>query len=192
MLMRCFILVIVLMFGTASAFAQVSAGQKLLGVFGVWRAYTYKDGDQPVCYMVKTAGFPKIITNKKFARGAAYLMITHRPGENSKDVVNYTAGYNFKPASDVTIHAGKDDFDLFTQKDTAWSRDTKTDHALSAAIRHNSFIKIIGLPAQKVSPVTDTLDMKGAAEAYQAIGKACGYEADAPPAGASTHKNKHK
>jgi hypothetical protein len=177
---RTLFLVLFLVSFIFPALAIAGSAQKSLGTFGVWQTYSYTDGDQPVCYMVKPAHIPAP-KNKKFKRGAAYLMITHRPGENSKDVVSYTSGYNFKSPSDVTVHIGKDTFDLFTQKDSAWSRDTKTDHALVAAIRSNGFMKVVGSPAQNVSVITDTLDLKGSAAAYQAIGKACGLELENPP-----------
>ncbi len=164
-----------------SGFAQPpkSAAPKLIGSFGNWKANTDGNGDQLTCYMTLPIHFAP---NIKFKRGPAWLTITHRPGENSKDVVSYTAGYNFKSTSDVEVEIGKKSFDLFTQKDTAWSRDAATDHALAAAIRDGSRMTIKGEPAAKsIAAVTDTLDTKGAAAAYQAIGKACGYPDESRP-----------
>jgi len=130
---------------------------------------------------------------KKLKRGDAFLMITHRPGENSKDVVSYKAGYNFKASSDVAVIAGKKSFDLFTDKDTAWSRDPGTDHALAAAIRSGSTLKITGSPSMKgVASVSDSIPLKGAAAAYDAISKACGYPVEAPPKPATKAATAHK
>ncbi len=188
MFFRYLVIIVILAAALAVPALAQSGAQKSLGTFGVWQAYSYKDGDQPVCYMVKAAHFPK---SKKFKRGTAYLMITHRPAENSKDVVNYTSGYNFKPATDVAVHIGKNTFDLFTQKDTAWSRDPKTDHALAAAIRNSPNMKTTGTPAQTgMGTITDTLDLRGATAAYQAIGKACGIAVETPVKMTSTRKKK--
>ena len=130
---------------------------------------------------------------KKAKRGPVVLMITQRPGENTRDVVSYNAGYNFKAASDLQINIGKANFDLFTQKDTAWSRDAMTDHALATAIRKNANLTATGLPALKgAGGVKDTLNLKGAADAYQAIGKACGMEVDPPPKPAPVKKKSTK
>jgi hypothetical protein len=157
-----------------------SATPKLIGTYSAWKAYSYGGGDQPVCYMTLTAHFAP---NKKMKRGDAYLMITHRPSENSKDVVSYAAGYNFKTTSPVDLVIGKKTFDLFTQAGTAWSRDAATDHALAAAIQAGTTIQATGTPATKgATPITDTIDIKGAAQAYYAIGKACGYPVTAPAA----------
>lgn len=174
------------------ACAQQNSAQKSLGSFGVWKAFTYKENDQPVCYMVKEAQFPQP-KKAKLKRGPAYVMITHRPGENAKDVFSYSAGYNFKPATDAHITIGKNVFDLFTDKNTAWSRDSKTDHQLAQAIRTGSFMKVSGTPAQaNMKNMSDTLDIKGAAAAYQAIGKACGYEVEMPTKTTSNTKKSVK
>jgi hypothetical protein len=163
---------------------------KLLGTFGGWKANSDGAGDQLTCYMTLQM---HSLPNKKLKRGAAWLSITDRPGENSRNVVSYTAGYNFKPTSSVTVLIGKKSFDLFTEKDTAWSRDAATDHALAVAIRDGVKMKITGTPAAKgAGPVSDTLDLKGAAAAYQAIGKACGYPEEAPPKSVSPTKQKRR
>jgi len=159
-------------------FAETKPDTKLLGTFGGWKAYSYGTKDEPVCYMTLATHFP---ANKKFRREPSYLMITHRPAENSKNVVSYVAGYNFKTTSEVKIELGKKSFDLFTQKDTAWSRDASTDHALALAIRDGASAKVTGAPAAKgVAPITDTLNLKGAAAAYAAIGKVCGIATETP------------
>lgn len=126
-------------------------------------------------------------------RGPTYVMITHRPGENNKDVFSYMAGYNFRPSTDVTITIGSESFDLFTNKDTAWSRDSKTDHLLAAAMRkNNSTMKVSAVPSQiNMKQMADTLDIKGAAAAYQAIGIACGYEVEPSPKAAAPKKKVH-
>lgn len=169
---------IVILAGAMPAFAQSGGAQKSLGTFGGWRAYTYTENNQPVCYMVETIHFAP---SKKLKRALAYLMITHRPAENSKDVISYTSGYNFKAASDVAVTIDKKTFSLFTQKSTAWSRDPATDRAIAAAMQNSKSMKLSGVPAAKgVSAVTDTLDLKSAATAYKAIGKACGLETEPP------------
>lgn len=146
--------------------------------YGHWRTYKVDEAGQPVCYMALTTTFAR---SKKFRRGEAHLMITQRPEEKSKDVVSYSAGYVYKPASDVLVQIGKQSFNMFTAKDTAWSRDTAADKALTAAIIAAKTMVITGTPAQKnTAPTHDKLDITGAADAYHAINRACGLEA--PPA----------
>jgi hypothetical protein len=173
------------------AAAKPDGTQTSLGTFGAWRTFMYTESKQNVCYMAATVPSTK---NKKFKRGAAHLMITHRPAENSNNVVSFTAGYNFKPVSDVEIRVGKSHFSLFTAKDTAWARDAAGDRALTAAIRNNSKLTITGIPAAKikgVATITDTVDLTGASKAYVAIGKACGLE-PTPKPNPAVHKKQKK
>jgi len=166
-------------FAASAAFAQTKTAPNALGTFGGWKAYSYTDKSQPVCYMA-LALHPA--PNKKLKRGAGWLMITHRPGEGSKDVVSFTSGYSFKPSTEAKIIIDKTGFSLFTQTETAWSRDTSTDHALAAAIRNGESMKITGTPAAKgTKPVTDAISLKGSEAAYAAIGKACGYPEEKKP-----------
>jgi hypothetical protein len=153
--------------------------QTLLGTYGNWRAYTFEENGSAACYMALSAAPAKTPALK---RGAIRLTVTHRPSEGSKDVVSYAPGYNFKPTSTVEIRVGMRDFQLFTAGDTAWARDTASDHALAAAIRDGTRLIATGAPVPKTKPktpahVTDALDLTGAAKAYRAIGSACGIEA---------------
>jgi hypothetical protein len=99
-------------------------------------------------------------------------MITHRPADNSTDVVSYTAGMKFKPASEAVVTVGAKKFSLFTQGDTAWSRDAATDHELAAAIRNGSSLNVTGASARE-TPMADTVNLKGGFPAYVAVNKAC-------------------
>lgn len=160
-----------------SAYAEAASQPKSLGAFGGWQTFMTTENGQNICYMaLRTSG--TII--KKTKRGPVVLMITQRPADSSFDVVSYNAGYNFKAASDLRITFGGTNFDLFTQKDTAWSRDSMTDHALATAIRKNSTLTALGSPSTRAGAVKDTIALKGAADAYQAIGKACGMEVEIP------------
>lgn len=189
------IILLAMFIGPACA-ASKSDAPKSLGTFGDWNAFTSNENGQTICYMtLKTHG----LGNKKVKRDTVWLRITHRPAENSKDVVSYTSGYNFKPASDVIVEIGKENFNLFTQKDTAWSRDAMTDRLLATAIRKNAKMTVTGIPAVHGSmAIIDTIDLKGAVAAHKAITKACGLPVDESPKPAKAakkapaQKKKHK
>jgi hypothetical protein len=174
-----------------------AAGPKSLGKSGFWSSYSLGEGKQAVCYMSLSAKPPQPKNVSKAAkRGEVVLMITHRPAEDATDVVSYTAGLKFKPSSDVALKIGAKQFDLFTQGDTAWSRDAATDHALAAAIRAGQSLTITGVAASG-APIADTLNLKGADAAYVTVGKACGLKVEEPkPAPKKPAKNsaavKHK
>lgn len=177
-----------------SAGAAPSAKEKDLGRFGAWHAYSYNEGGQSVCYMVATK-LVKSAGPKK--RATPYLMITHRPVEASTDVVSYGAGTFIDSKRGARIHIGKSVFDLFSVRDTAWARDSRTDHKLAAAIRNAPIAQIDSFPGKKgAKKITDQFDLSGAASAYHAIGKACGLPDDTPKKAtkphAAAHRHKHR
>lgn len=165
---------------------------KSLGVFGAWQTFALRQNGQDVCYMaLKTRG--AALRAKKAERGPVVLMITQRPGENAHDIISYNAGYNFKPGSDLKIALGNAKFDLFTARDTGWSRDAMTDHTLAMAIIKSPGLTASGIPAIKgAGAVTDTVSLKGAAEAYRVTAKACGMEVEPPPKPVKSHKKSTK
>jgi hypothetical protein len=158
---------------------KAASAPKVLVQSGFWTAYKMTEGGQPVCYMSLTLRASKD-KSLKLKRDDVVLMITHRPADNTVDVVSYTAGLKFKKASEVTVVAGSKTFNLFTQGDTAWSRDVATDRALAAAIRNGTSLTIRGLTARETA-INDKLSLKGSFDAYVAINKACGMPAPERP-----------
>lgn len=156
-----------------------AATPKQVGKFGFWSAYTLDNGKEKVCYMTLTA-HPPAPTKKSAKRGDITLMITHRPAEMTLNVVSYSIGTKFKPASEAIVKIGKNQFNLFTQGDTAWSRDSNTDRTLSNAIRAGSSLSLTGTAANG-SLLTDTVQLKGSEQAYRAISKNCGLNVPDPP-----------
>ena len=161
-----------------SAALAENAASHFLGQFGRWRAYRFMEHNQPVCYMTDTRIFAH---ERAFKRGAAHLIVTHRPGENSRDVVSYSPGYVLRTTGDVKVMAGSSTFTLFADRDSAWARTPRIDHAITSALLSSHSVSIVGLPAQRGIPKQlDQIDVTGARAAYQAIGQACGMEP--PPA----------
>ncbi len=153
---------------------------KSLGKFGNWSSYVVYEGKNPVCYMALTAR-PK---DPKGKREAVSLMVTHRPAESSTDVVSYAAGLKLKAGEDVEARIGDKTFNLFTKDDTAWARDAMTDRAVVMAMRTANTQMVLKGVAADGKPITDTVDLKGARDAYAAASKACGLAAEKPAAAA--------
>lgn len=147
-----------------------AAEPRLIGTFRDWSAYEFQDANGKVCYM---ASRPIKDEGNYTRRGEIYALITHRPEERSFDVVSFIAGYTHKAGSDVSVQIGSDNFDLFTQGDTAWTRDGETDRSLVASIRKGSRMVTRGT-SSRGTLTTDTYSLSGSSAAYEAIGKACG------------------
>lgn len=163
------LVVLAAMAGSAEA-ADPKTKVKKLGAFDDWRAFSYEENGHKVCYI---SSQPKKMEPKGAKRGDAYVLITHRPAEKSFDVVQVTAGYSFKPSSEVLIQIGKQTFKLFTDGDSAWARDDTTDKAVAGAIRGTGVMSVKGTSARGTK-TTDSYSLKGAKQAYQAISEACG------------------
>jgi len=150
--------------------AAFAATPQSLGAFKDWGAFTFEENGQKVCYM---ASRPKKSEGNYKSRGEVHLLITHRPAEKSFDVVSVIAGYPFQPNSDAIIQVGNQSFRLFTDGETAWARDEKTDKALVEAIRSGRMLVVKGTSGRGTT-TSDTYSLDGTGAAYDAINKACG------------------
>lgn len=139
---------------------------KALGRFGSWQSFTYSDKAGKVCYATV---LPKSTLSKPNGRKEAFLSVTHRPQAKSFDVVSITEGFAFKKDAPIEMDVGGDKFDLYSQDETAW---TKNDKAVVQAMAKAKTIVVHGTPA-KGNEVVDTYSLDGFAKAYAAIGKAC-------------------
>lgn len=153
------------------ALSGVSASaEDELGVFSDWSAFSDGKGTSRICYM---ASVPTKETGKYKTRGDSFMLITHRPAEKARDVVELRAGYAYKKDSEVTVTIGANSFKLFTDGGTAWARDAKTDGALARAMIRGANMIVKGTSGRGTL-TTDTYSLKGFSAAHKAIGKACG------------------
>jgi len=150
--------------------AAMADEPRLIETSGDWSAYVFMEDGKKVCYM---ASQPKKAEGDYTRRGDIFALITHRPGENTKDVFSYITGYSYKPGSDVTVTIDSDKFTLFSQDDTAWASDASTDGKISQAIRKGSKMVIKGV-SSRGTQTTDTFSLKGSGAAHSAISKECG------------------
>ena len=144
-----------------------------LGDFQEWSAFTAKENGKLVCYIVAE---PKTSRGKYKKRGQTFLLVTHRPKENSKrnrfNVVSLRAGYTYKKASAVEMLIGEATFKLFTTKEWAFAENAKLDERLVAAMKRGSTLTVKGI-SSRGTKTTDTYSLKGFTAAYKAINKAC-------------------
>ena len=150
-----------------------AATPKKLGQYSYWSVYALKEGKSLTCYMSITAKPPKTKKKMKRKRGDVTLMVTHRPDDGALDVVSYAAGGRLKPASSVKTVIGDKSYSLFTNADTAWARDSATDHELAMALRAGYYVTFLGRLSSG-DKFADTVNLKGSAKAYEAMSKACG------------------
>jgi hypothetical protein len=141
-----------------------------LGGTGTWSAYLYKEKSGRVCYL---AGAAQKSEPSRSRRRPAVAMVTHRPEESVANVVSFAVGTPLKEASDASLDLDGAHFDLFTKGDTAWSRTSDLDKAITEAMAKRKQAIVKATP-QKGPPTTDTYSLAGFAQALALIDKACG------------------
>lgn len=155
-------------FGAASAQA---AEPRFIESYGDWDTYKYEQDGKTVCYM---ASRPEKDEGDYSRRGEIYAYVTHRPGDGSKNVFGYVAGYPYKAGSEVSVSFGGDSVTLFTQDDKAWALDQKSDDKLSDLIKKKSKMVVTGVSSRGTT-TKDTFSLRGSTNAYNRISKECGY-----------------
>lgn len=147
-----------------------AAAPQVIGEYGDWTAYYYKEGKNSVCYMVST---PKKDEGKYSKRGNIYAVVTHRPAEKSFDVVNFDAGYVFKSGAPFTVKIGHNTVSsFFTEQGKAWTLNEETDKKMVSLMKNGERMIVDGVSA-KGNPTKDTYSLKGFTGAYKAISAKC-------------------
>ena len=153
-----------------SSAAKAADAPQVLGTFGDWTAYYYQEGKNPVCYMVAS---PRKEEGKYGRRGDVYAFVTHRPSENAFGMVNFVAGYNYKPNSNVIVKIGSVTVkNTFVDGDKAWSMSSKTDEELVAAMKKYDKMIVHGT-SSKGNDTKDTYSLSGFSKAYRVISAKC-------------------
>ncbi len=152
--------------------ATQAAAQEVeyLGTNRDWHAFQYMENGNRVCYM---ASRPTDEEGNYSRRGDVFVLVTHRPAENSRNVVSFIAGYTYQPGSEASVTIGGDTFSLFTEGDTAWARDAATDERLINAMRRGANMVVRGT-SSRGTLTTDTYSLFGFTATYEQISEACG------------------
>lgn len=163
--MRIFAIALV----TAFTVSILPASAKQIAAFKDWSAHSEGKGKARTCWIysepVKHEGNYK-------KRGRIYLLVTHRPGEKTLNQVQFTSGYTYKKGSAVRVSVGAKKFELFTNGDTAWARNTKDDKDIVTAMRGGARMVVTG-QSSRGTKTKDTYSLSGISAAHKAIGKAC-------------------
>ena len=149
--------------------APAAGAPKRLGTFGAWDGYSITEKKSRLCYL---HGAPKSSKGKYTRRDATFVQITHRPPK-TRGEVSITAGYTYKKDSEVEVEIDGTKFEMFTNNDTAWSRDTDGDAALVKAMRAGQTMIVRGTSARGTL-TADTYSLGGFTAGHEAINKACG------------------
>ena len=155
---------VVLLTAPAQGLAQTKAD--FLGTFGDWEAYATNAGGQ-LCYI---ATLPTKSEGDYTRRGDIFLLVSHRPQDNSIGVVSLEAGYDYGAKSKVTATIGGKSYAMFPDGGHSFSYE---DAPLVQAMIRGSNLVIKGT-SSRGTLTTDTFSLSGFTAAYNAASKACG------------------
>lgn len=149
--------------------AMAQADPESIGSFDDWQAVTFEEGDNKGCYITSK---PTKEEGDYTQRGRVYVLVTHRPADQSFDVVSFVAGYAYEDGGEVTVAIDQTEFELFTSADSAWAPDTATDQQLVGAMKKGNQMVVKGT-SSRGTLTTDTYSLSGFSSAYDAIAEAC-------------------
>ena len=160
--------VVVLLPLMALSGVAVAAGGKSLGEFGSWRASTYLEGGQTVCYA--SASADQAVGGDK-GRKPTFLLVTHRPKE--PDQISINGPWGFKKDTEVELQVGAMKNNLFTKGEFAWTKQQGADHAIVGLMLKGRSAVIHAVPVHGTA-INDTISLDGFGKALAAIDKECG------------------
>jgi hypothetical protein len=151
--------------------AQPALAQQpnFIGENGDWKAYTFKRGDETVCYMAST---PEKAAGDYSSRGRIYALVTNDPGQGVDNQLSIVTGYAYKKDSLVTVEIGGRRFELFTSEDKAWSRGPEDDADLIGAMIAGADMVVEGT-SSRGTVTTDTYSLIGFTATKRVIDQAC-------------------
>ena len=141
---------------------------KNLGEFAAWRASSYPESGQKVCYV---SAFADQTLGGDKGRKPTFLLVTHRAGDPGQVSVN--GPWGFKKDSDVELQVGAMKNTLFTKGEFAWTKQQGADAAIVATMLKGRSVVVRATPARG-NPITDTISLDGFGKALAAIDKECG------------------
>lgn len=149
--------------------AVAQEGIEDLGAFKDWQARSFKEGGKPVCTMYT---LPKKSEGDYSNRGEVYVFVTHRPAHQRVDEVSVNIGYSFKKGVPVKVTISGTAHELFSDRGTAWTRDSKADRALVRAMRAGAEMIVEGVSSRGTRTV-DLFSLSGFSAAHNAITQSC-------------------
>ncbi len=142
---------------------------KSIGKFKDWESFTLSQNGNKVCF---AQSIPVVRAPKKLKREPSRLFVSFRPGENIKNEISVTNGYEFKLKAPVTAKSGKKSYDLFSKGKFAWVVDNNDEKKLIVTMKKASRLMIVG-NTNKGDQTTDHYSMMGFTKAYNIARKSC-------------------
>jgi len=152
-----------------SSTAMAGTAPKLVSSNQDWNVYTFDDGGKKVCFM-SSQPFSKEGDYTK--RGEVFMFVTRWSDKQDSSVVSISNGYTFKKDSKVSVKVAGKTYEMFTQDEMAWTKDSATDKDMTASLKRGSDVVVEGV-SKFGTKTKDTYSLKGSSDAYLAMVNAC-------------------
>jgi invasion protein IalB len=165
------VIVILPMVQTVAAVAQTPASTpvpKLISSHRDWTVYEITDSRGRVCYL---ASEPVKQTGNYSKRDNPAVLVVRLPGKSQSEYVSVHPGYPYKKASTVDLKIGGRGFDLFTDGEQAFSRDSDDEKVINA-MKSGATMTVRGTSTRGTFSL-DTYSLNGISAAYEAMLAAC-------------------
>jgi invasion protein IalB len=158
----------------AKSAAAAPAGNpkpSLLGQYEAWSAYTATPNGRKVCFAIARPASSQSDPPHR-PRDPTFAFVASRPAEKVKEEVSILIGYSFKPTSEASLAVGPAKFAMYTQKDSAWVRQSGEEPRLVDAMRKGSDMVIKGT-SERGTQTSDNFSLKGISQALERIAQEC-------------------
>lgn len=150
-----------------SGFANASSDMTPEGFFGEWRVYTVKEGSGTVCFMVTAPQHTNVERENNF------LSITHRPHENSYDVISVMFGVPYHKKSRPTIEIDNHrPLEMVVSDDASFVKSEKEEKRFVQEMIKGNVARTKG-KSSKGTLLRETYSLKGFAKAYELLNEKC-------------------
>ena len=149
---------------------QINAEEiKKMGTHKDWETYIINTEKGKVCFAQSKPVLQAPPKNSREAR----LFISFRPGENIKNEISVTSGYEYNNKNSITAISGKNKykFDIIKQN-FAWMTDNKFENRMIKTMQKGSRI-MVKAHNQKGSQTIDHYSLLGFTKAYKATKANC-------------------
>lgn len=146
---------------------EVAAG--FVDRFRDWSLYVHDDPAGKVCF-VTSLPFKQEGTFSR--RDQPRVFVTQFGGERPRREVSVDPGYTYHKGSSVEVTVDGARFELFTERDRAWTSNSEADEQLIEAMRRGTQMTVRGTSVRGTWSL-DTYSLSGFSAAIRAMTEAC-------------------
>ena len=105
------------------------------------------------------------------SRGDHYLLV-YKINQKPELIIQITSGFNYKSSDAITVQIDEEDYNFYTDDDTAWAIDEKEDKKVIYAMKKGLEFIASGI-SNKGTTVIDTYTLKGFTLAVKTLSNDC-------------------